>query len=73
MYVATQKPCMSSATSQHPLVQRLREVSEERYLTQREVAEQLGVSTRTVSYWFTTDTIPQKRHRRVLAEWLDAA
>jgi transcriptional regulator with XRE-family HTH domain len=48
-------------------------VSEEQYLTQREVAEQLGVSARTVSYWFTTDTIPQKRHRRALVDWLAKA
>jgi transcriptional regulator with XRE-family HTH domain len=55
----------------HPLIERLREVTEEKHLTQREVAEQLGVSERTVSYWFTTDTTPQKRYRRALAEWLE--
>lgn len=55
----------------HPLISRLRRVmSEDEFLTQSAVAEQLGVSTRTLSYWLNTDTTPQKRYRRPLAEWL---
>lgn len=63
---------MSSPVATHPLVARLREIAEERHLTQRELAEQVGVSERTISYWFTTDTVPQKRYRRALTAWLEA-
>ncbi len=63
---------MSSPAAAHPLIARLRELAEAKYLTQREVATQVGVSERTVSYWFTTDTIPQKRHRRAMSEWIEA-
>lgn len=45
----------------------------EQDLTQRQVAEQLGVSERAISYWLTTDTTPQKRYRQRLREWLQAA
>lgn len=62
---------MSSPSLTHPAVARLKLVAEEKLLTQREVAEQLGVSERTVSYWFTTDTTPQKRYLRVVLDWLD--
>lgn len=61
---------MSTPTFIHPLIAGLRETAEAQHLTQRQIAEQLGVSERTVSYWFTTDTVPQKRYRRVLVEWL---
>ena len=54
----------------HPLIVALRERMETEHLTQRLVAAELGVSERTVSYWMTTDTIPQKRYRRVIAAWL---
>ncbi len=56
----------------HPLIVRLREeLGTDDFLTQEEAAKQIGVSSRTVSYWMTTDTTPQKRYRRQLAEWLD--
>jgi len=57
----------------HPLITALRDRMETEHLTQRMVAEQLGVADRTVSYWMTTDTVPQKRYRRVIAGWLDEA
>lgn len=55
----------------HPLIAQFREVLETSdTLTQKQVAEELGVSERTVSYWMTTDTTPQKRYRQVLINWL---
>lgn len=57
----------------HPLIARLRDEFEtDDFITQREAAGQIGVSLRTMSYWMTTDTVPQKRYRKQLAEWLDA-
>jgi AraC-like DNA-binding protein len=73
LYLATQKVCVSTPTATHPLIERLRDVAERDHLTQRQLAEQLGVSERTVSYWFTTDTMPQKRYRQALVQWLEAA
>jgi transcriptional regulator with XRE-family HTH domain len=55
----------------HPLIVQLRDIAEARHLTQIEIADELNVSERTVSYWFTTDTVPQKRHRRAILKWLD--
>ena len=56
----------------HPLIVRLREeLVTDDFLTQEEAAKQIGVSSRTLSYWMTTDTTPQKRYRRQLAEWLN--
>jgi hypothetical protein len=65
---------MSTASQDiHPLIARLRDaLAEDDFLTQAQVAEQIGVSTRTLSYWLNTDTTPQKRYRRPLAAWLDA-
>lgn len=62
---------MSTPVVAHPLIDRLRERMLTEHLTQREVAEQLGVSERTVSYWMTTDTTPQPRHRRSIVAWLE--
>lgn len=63
---------MSSATTEpHPLVARLRERMEVDYLTQKQVAEALDVSPRTVSYWMTEGKTPQKRHLQLLASWLN--
>lgn len=64
---------MSSALDTHPLVSRLRARMDDLHLTQREAAEALGVSERTVSYWMTTDTTPQPRHRRAIVSWLEEA
>lgn len=65
---------MSTApTDIHPLIARLREVVRaDDFLTQADVAEQIGVSQRTLVYWLNADVIPQKRYRRPLAEWLEA-
>lgn len=64
---------MSTApTHLHPLLNQLRLIAGERSLTQRSIAESLGVSERTVSDWFNDDEIvPQKRYRKALAAWLE--
>lgn len=64
---------MSTPTATHPLIESLRAIAERDHLTQRQIAEQLGVSERTVSNWFTTDTMPQKRYRQTLSQWVEAA
>lgn len=57
----------------HPLIARFREeVQAEEFLTQAEIADQLGVSLRTVADWLHADVTPQKRQRRRLADWLDS-
>lgn len=64
---------MSTAPTLHPLLSRFREeVATEEFLTHEQIAEQLGVSVRTVAYWMNADVTPQKRYRRVIAQWLDA-
>lgn len=55
----------------HPLVDRLRDRMEADHLTQKDVAGELEVSPRTVSYWMTQGKTPQKRHLRVLSQWLN--
>ncbi len=64
---------MSTPTTHlHPLIARLRDVLRaDDFLTQEEAARQIGVSGRTLTYWMNTDTTPQKRYRRQLAEWLN--
>jgi transcriptional regulator with XRE-family HTH domain len=66
---------MSTAASHlHPLIVRLRDaVAREDYLTQEQMAAEIGVSTRTLSYWLSRDTTPQKRYRKRLADWLAQA
>ena len=63
---------MSSPTAHiHPLVTQLRaEIAADDFLTYEEAARQIGVSLRTLSMWMNTDTTPQKRYRRQLADWL---
>jgi transcriptional regulator with XRE-family HTH domain len=46
----------------------LKELREEAYITQKEVAEQLGVTTTTVSNWERGIKRPQVRSIRRLAE-----
>jgi DNA-binding transcriptional regulator YiaG len=60
---------MSSPSITYQPVEDLRRRMDEEDLTQVEVAQALGVSLRTVQYWFA-GAIPQKRYRRVLREWL---
>lgn len=63
---------MSSATLRHPLVDQLLAEIENRNLSKREAAEQLGVSERTVIYWSSVQApTPQPRHRRAIVAWLD--
>lgn len=63
---------MSSATTRHPLVDSLAEAIQRRHLSQREAAEQLGVSERTIAYWFSgAAPTPQPRHRRAIVAWLN--
>jgi len=55
----------------HPLVERLRETLRgDDFLTNAQAAAEIGVSTRTLTYWLNTDTTPQKRYRKQLADWL---
>lgn len=64
---------MTDTLSRHPLVDRLAEEIERRHLTKRETAEQLGVSERTIVYWFSAEgPTPQPRHRRAILAWLQA-
>lgn len=51
------------------LAYRIREAREEANLSQRELAELLGVSQRTLQGW-EYGTKPQPRHRRRLAEFM---
>lgn len=63
---------MSSAhLTSHPLVDRLRARMDAEHLTQKDVAQVLDVSPRTVTYWMTQGKTPQKRHLRVLSQWLN--
>lgn len=48
----------------------LREERESRHLTQKEAAEQAGVSTRTWQLWELGAVTPRAKHRRALIEWL---
>lgn len=55
------------------LLDRLKGEIVERHLTQREAAEQIGVSHRTLQYWLDggRDVTPRPGHRRALVEWLE--
>lgn len=65
---------MSSAVSHiHPILADLRDaVAGDETLTHPALAEQLGVSLRTVVAWMNTDTTPQKRHMHRIASWLES-
>lgn len=65
---------MSSAPlTTDDLISRFRRVLEDDiFLTHQQAAREIGVSLRTISNWANTDTEPQKRYRRQLADWLDA-
>lgn len=41
-------------------------------MTQRELAEELGVSIRTIQEWEYGRSLPRPKHRRALAKWLEA-
>ena len=63
---------MSSAVLRHPLVDRLLAEIENRHLSKREAAGQLGISERTIIYWSSEQApTPQPRHRRAIVAWLD--
>lgn len=63
---------MSSAAVRHPLVDRLLAEIDNRNLSKRETAEQLGVSERTLIYWSSEQApTPQPRHRRAIVAWLE--
>lgn len=48
---------------------RIRAAREAANLTQREFADELGVSARTVQYW-EAGKWPRAKHRRLLSDWL---
>jgi transcriptional regulator with XRE-family HTH domain len=49
----------------------IREALEERELSQREAAAELGVSQQALSQWVTGDSIPSRAQTKRLAEWLE--
>lgn len=53
------------------LAEAIRKRREEAHLSQAEMAELLGVSTRTIWGWEAGATRPLPRHRRALAAWLE--
>jgi hypothetical protein len=65
---------MSSAplTTDDLIARFRRALDDDIYLTHRQAATEIGVSLRTISNWANTDTEPQKRYRRQLADWLES-
>ena len=49
----------------------IREARSSANLTQQELADRLGVSSRTVQGWEAGTVLPQPRHRRALLAFLD--
>lgn len=49
----------------------LKEERDRRNLTQKEAAEQAGVSTRTWQLWELGEVTPRAKHRRALIAWLE--
>lgn len=64
--------CVSSASPDTTLdlPRRIREARAGEVLSQRELAERLGVSERTLQGWELGTAFPQPRHRRVLLRFL---
>lgn len=64
--------CVASAPTPSTLIVRFRNmVADEHLLTQEEIADELGVSLRTVSNWLNADVTPKKKYRRQLSDWLE--
>lgn len=55
------------------LANRLRHVREGRFLTQEQMAREVGVSLRTYQEWESSRSFPQVRHRSRLAALLEEA
>lgn len=55
------------------LADRLRIAREKRFLTQEQMAAELGVSARTYQEWESGRAFPQVRHRQKLADLLEEA
>jgi transcriptional regulator with XRE-family HTH domain len=55
----------------NPFGERIRLAREAASITQVELAAQLGVSPRTVQNWETSDRMPQPKHRRAIAAFLE--
>jgi transcriptional regulator with XRE-family HTH domain len=54
------------------LIDQLRREIGKRHLTQREAAEEIGVSERTLQYWLGDgEVVPRAAHRRALIAWLE--
>jgi transcriptional regulator with XRE-family HTH domain len=64
---------VSSVSLTGNLAARLRDRRNELNLSQREAAEQLGVSERTLQNWEYGTTFPWPRHRRVLERFFTEA
>lgn len=64
-------PSQVPARSGRPRIgNRLREILDERFITQDELAAALDVHVQNVSRWVRNETGPQKRNLRELAEHL---
>lgn len=50
--------------------ERVREARDERYLTQKEAAAEIGVAMRTLQNWEAGNVIPRAKHKRRIVEWL---
>lgn len=50
----------------------VRRERERRNLSQKEAADELGVSERTLQAWETEDVVPWPKHRRAIIEWVGA-
>ncbi len=71
MYYAPQVLCVSSPSLTDDLAARLRDRRNALNLSQREAAEHLGVSERTLQNWEAGTTFPWPKHRRALFAFLD--
>lgn len=63
---------MSNTSLTNDLGQRLYAKRDELSLSQREAAELLGVSERTVQNWEAGSSFPWPKHRRTVAAFLEA-
>lgn len=54
----------------NPSGEKIRQAREQANLSQAELAERFGVSTRTVQYW-EAGKVARPKHRRALAAFLD--
>lgn len=49
----------------------LRQIRDDRNLTQQEAARQAGVHLRTWQHWEASSVMPRAKQRRLLVDWLE--